>query len=115
MNLLWPYGKTAPDRQALAIDGNKTISVFDRLTVVDGTITAAATLVLSISAETPDGALLVLNLDQDATGRNITLGTGFVGNGVTGVANDKDTVLAIYNKSAGTFRVVSQYKTIDAA
>jgi hypothetical protein len=74
-----------------------------------------ATLNVSISKELPDGSILEVNMDQGATPRNLIFGTGIVGSGITGVANDKDTALLTYNKSAGKFRVVSVHKTVDAA
>jgi hypothetical protein len=113
--IMWPFGSESPSRLAPASAANVELAIRDRLTIVDYAPAAATTMTLDIDAETPDGALLVINVDQGGTGRNVTLSTGFVGDSLTGVANDKDTILAIYNKAAGTFRVVSKYKTVDAA
>lgn len=116
MAILWPFGDAAPNRVAPAYAATIEVEVFDRLTIIDmPTLTGAPTLDLDIDAETPDGALLVINVDQGATGRNVTLGTGFVGDDLVGVANDKDTIIAQYSSSDGTFRVISIYKTVNAA
>lgn len=113
--ILAPFG--APDRQAPAFADPLALTVYDRLTIIDLAVTATVTINLTVDAETPDGAMLIINVDQDATGRDVTLGTGFLAGstGITGIADDKDSILAIYDASAGTFRVVSIHKTVDAA
>ena len=93
-----------------------TEAIWNRKTVID--MPAAGqhtTLNLTIDAELEDGAELVVNMDQGATPYNLVPGTNIVGDGITGVANDKDTILLQYKKTAGTFRVVSVFKTEDAA
>lgn len=117
MALLWPFGDAnptflAPD-DAAAIE----LEIFDRLTYAKLTDPAAAvTITLDISEETPDGSLLIIDVEQAGTGRNITLSsTYFVGTGITGVADDRDVLICFYNKTLGKFIVIARTKIIDAA
>ena len=113
--ILWPEGIIT--RLALVYAAViTTVAIWNRKTVIDmPVLTGDATLNLTIDAELEDGAELIINVDQDATGRDVILGTGIEGDDLTGVANDKDTILLQYNKSAGVFRVVSIFKTVDGA
>ena len=112
--ILWPYGPA--DQPAPAFAAVISIDVFDNRTIVDmPPLTGACTVDLVISGEIRNGAEIFLNVDQDAAGRNVTLGDGFLGDNLVGVANDKDTIHAIYNEADGAFRVVSNHKTVDAA
>lgn len=113
-NVLYPFG--APDRQAPTFAATIALAIYDRMTVVDlDTDTQNATINLTIDEETPDGALLIVNVNQDGTGYDVAFGTGMVGDTLAGVADDKDSVIFQYSKSAGTFRKISQVKTVDAA
>jgi hypothetical protein len=107
--LQWPDGPL--DRQAPASAAAVELAVWNKKTVVDYSPAVATAMTAVPSAELNDGAELIINVDQDATGRSITLGAGFEGTGITGNANDKDSIICSYDKAAGVFRVLSVYKT----
>ena len=105
-----------PDQQSPQFAAVITLAVYDNLTIVEMPgLTANTTINLTIDPEIRPGARLLINVDQDATGRNVAFGTGLIGDGLTGVANDKDTIEAVYNKADGAFRVTNIHKTTDAA
>lgn len=112
----WPFGDAAPTVETPAFAANIAIEVADTLTIIDlPVLTGATQLDLSTHSELPNGALVVVNVDQDATPRNVAMGNNIEGDDLVGVANDKDSLILIYRKSAGSFRVISKYKTVDAA
>lgn len=112
--ILWPAG--APDHQTPDYAATIELAIYDNLTIVDmPTLTGAPTVNLTADAELRNGAQVIINVDQDGTGRNVTWGSSVEGDDLSGVANDKDTVVMVYNKTAGNFRIVSNHKTVDAA
>lgn len=110
--ILWPFGEADVLSPAYAasvaieIDNNMTI-------IVAPALTGAIEFDLSAHAELRPGAIVVINVDQGATGRDVTFGSEVVGAGITGVANDKDTVTLQWTGSK--FRVISNIKIVDAA
>lgn len=112
--ILWPTGEatvvTAADAAVIAVEA------FNNLTIVNvPALSQAATINVTVDPEIREGAKLIINVDQGATGRNVTMGTGIVGDDLTGVANDKDTITAVYNSADGAFRITGNHKTVDAA
>ncbi|MEQ8547629.1 MAG: hypothetical protein RIC03_06950 [Cyclobacteriaceae bacterium] len=114
-NIKYPFG--AATRLAPSFAANLHLAIWNNLTLVVVAVTAAMQIDLTIDPETEDGAELVIRVEQDATGRAVTLGDGFAANdlGITGVANDIDTITAKYNATTGLFEVVSITKVVDAA
>lgn len=110
--LMWPEGNIT--RLAPASAAVYALAIFNSKTIVDLNPTEAGTIDLTIDAECPDGAELIVNVNQDGVGRAISMGTGIEGDNLAGVANDKDTLILVYNKDAATFRVASNYKTVNA-
>ena len=112
----WPFG--AADYQ-LADDqtGTLTPSIKNSKTILKYTAPAGAlTLNLDIDSEVKAGAELTIYVFQGATGRNVTLGTGFNSQApdLTGVANDADVINLVYDGSA--FLAKSTWlKVVDAA
>jgi hypothetical protein len=108
----WPSGKVtrlAPEFAA-AID----VDIWNRKSVVDmPALTGATTLNLIPDAEIEDGAEVTVNVDQGAAGYDVAFGSNIVGDALTGAPNDKDTLVFQYSKSAGKFRLVSKFKTVD--
>ena len=112
--VLWPIGD--PDVQSPLFAPVISLNVYDNLTIVNMPgLTANTTIDLVIDPEIREGARLLINVDQDATGRDVALGNGFLGDGLIGVPNDRDTIEAVYNKEDGAFRVTNIHKTTDAA
>ncbi len=109
------YPDAVPTRQAPASSDTYALEIWNRLTLVELNPQEAGTINLTIDAECPDGAQIIVDVNQDATGRAITMGSGIEGDDLGGVANDKVTIVMVYNKTAGNFRVVSIYNTVDAA
>jgi hypothetical protein len=87
------------DVQAVAATG--TIEVNNAYTRVVISPSAAVTLSLTINEGLPVGARLFIRVENDATGRNITLDTsgGFNEDApvLTGVADDVDSIECVYN------------------
>lgn len=110
--IIWPFGPAdvlTPEYAAemnINIDNNRTIVQLPSLT-------GAPTLDLVPHAELKVGAEVFIEADQGATARNVTFGTNIEGDGITGVANDKESVHLVYN--GAKFRVISVTKIVDAA
>ncbi len=108
----WPFGKATvvtPEYAAsvaIEVENNKTVVKLPALT-------GAIELEITAHAELGVGAEVLVIADQGATGRNVTFAGEAVGDGITGVANDKDVAKLEYD--GAQFRVVGIYKTVDAA
>lgn len=97
----FPFG--LPDTQAIAGTGTKAVTVSDNLTILNlSTMTGAITLNLTFDQNYGRGARIIINVVQDTTGRDITLGTGFAASAadLTGVASDTDIIELYYNGTA---------------
>ncbi len=92
------------------------VTVENMKTILEVAPTGAATIDLAVSKSQRKGAELIIEVTQPATGRNITLGEGFATNApnLTGVANDVDVLVLVYDgevyKAVGTWQ-----KVVDAA
>lgn len=77
---------------------------------------AVTSLQLVANKDLMDGSLVIIDITQGATGRNVTLGTNCVGPALTGVANDRDTITLQYDKAADKFTATTVWQKIfDAA
>ncbi len=77
-------------------------------------LTAATTINMAAGSELAIGAEITIDVVQGGTGRNVVLGTGIVGDDLTGVANDRDVLILKY-VATDTWVCVSNYKTVNAA
>lgn len=112
----YPFGEATVINDLQDLDTLAPAAIWNNLTIIKvPALGQNATLNLTLDSELEDGALLKIDMNQGATGRNLTLGTGFVGSGITGVANDKDTIEAVYDSVEAAFRVSSNFKSVDAA
>ena len=110
--VLWPFGAADVVSPVFAV--NISVDVENTLTIVKmPVLTAATNIDLVIDSEIRVGAMLIVQADQGATGRNVAFGTNIIGDDLVGVANDKDTVTMVYDGSM--FRITSKEKTVDAA
>lgn len=91
---------------ALTINNNMTIV---KLSGLNG----AVALNLAADAELREGAIVVVEATQGATGRNVTFGGSAKAAGITGVANDRDTVTLVFDGSE--FIGIGAQKIVDAA
>ena len=94
----FPFG--APDTQAIAGTGAQAVTVSDNLTILElASLRGAVTLNLTFDQNYGNGARIIIRAIQDATGRNVTLGTGFAASAadLTGVANDTDIIELYYD------------------
>lgn len=111
-----PFGAMAAITMVHA-DFASAVAINNGVTNIDATLsTGAVTLDLAIDADLPDGAILRVKVSQGATGRNLTLGTGFATDAadLTGVANDVDTRTFIL--VGGIFQPLTLWeKIVDAA
>lgn len=112
----WPYA--AADYQlANASTGTLTPVISSSKTILKYTAPAGAlTLNLDIDDNVKAGDELTIYVDQGATGRNVTLGTGFDSEApdLTGVANDSDVINLVFDGTA--FLAKSTWlKVVDAA
>lgn len=106
----FPFG--AASVQAPAYAATLAVNIDNASTVLDlGTLTGATTVNLTIGANVPDGATLVLRAKSDGTARTVTLGTGFLGLAITGVINKAKTCLFV--KQGAVFVQVGASAQID--
>lgn len=101
----WPEGNL--DKQNFANAAAYEATIWNAKTIVELTPTEAGTLNLVIDSELEDGAELHVFIDQDAAGRDISLGTNMEGTDMAGAANAKQAFRFIYNKTTGLFRRVA--------
>ncbi|MEM9338725.1 MAG: hypothetical protein AAGA66_08365 [Bacteroidota bacterium] len=112
--ILWPEGEA--DRITPEFGEFISFLVWNALTIVDMPgLTGDTELSIVIDRECPDGATLIINIDQDATARDVAFGNGLVSDDLVGVANDKDTLTFVYNKPKGEFRLTSNQKTVSTS
>lgn len=114
----FPFG--AADVQALVgADLAADVAVTNGgLTILNiGTLSAAVTLNLDLLDDIPVGASLIVEVSQGATGRNVTLGTGFDGDApvLTGVASDVDAMEFYFDGTAFVNKTALWQKRVDAA
>ena len=114
----YPFGPadvitvTDGDLSSVAIQSNRTILEISGLT-------GAETLNLgdlSEDAEIITGSELSIVVSQGATGRNVTLGTGFHAGApdLTGVANDVDVLELFFNGTSFVPKTAAWNKIVDA-
>lgn len=109
--ILWPFG--AADVLNPADAANIEVSVSNNLTIINiPAMGGNRTLDIDADPELRPGALLMVNVDQGATARNLALGTGLLGQELTGVINDKDTLTFVWD--GAVFRQVALVKNVDA-
>jgi len=86
------------EKQTVAPAAVIEVDVERTSTVVDlGELAEAATLNLTIGADVPVGAVLVVKAKSDATARDITLGTGLTGPAISGVISKTKSMSFIYD------------------
>ena len=95
----YPFGpatKLAPDHSAA-----HSITIDNMLTFISlSGMTANATVALVPAEGLEEGAEVVIDVTQGATGRNITPSTNCVAPALTGVTNDRDTITLKWNGTA---------------
>lgn len=113
----FPFGKatleTLGDAATYSVDINNTLTVLKR---TGGLGQAVTSLQLVANKDLPDGAMVIIDIAQGATGRNVTLGSNCTAPALTGVASDRDVITLTYDAAAAKFvaRTVWQ-KIVDAA
>ena len=112
----YPFG--AADVQTVnAATGTLTPAIANSKTLLVYTAPAGAlTLNLALNENLQAGDELVIDVTQTATGRNVTLGTGFdaAAPDLTGVASDRDVITCVFDGTA--FRARGNWeKIVDAA
>lgn len=81
----WPFGR--PDRQSPVYAATIAATITNGMTIIDPAIlTGNATLNLTINSDLRDGAILQLKVKATSNSQNVTLGTGFLGAAIVGVA-----------------------------
>lgn len=118
--IAYPFGKATVE--TLGDSATYNVTIADRLTKlkrVGGLSQAVTGLSLTASKDLPDGAEVIVDITQGATGRNVTFGSAgntIVAPVLTGVANDSDKITLRFDKAAGTFRAQTVWQKIyDAA
>lgn len=114
--ILWPDGKA----DALTIDAPEAagheVSIENTMNFITVTgLTAATTLNFVVAPEINAGAIVKLKVVQGGTGRNVTMGTGVKSPNLTGVANDVDQILMIYDGVELVAMGDAWYKSTNAA
>lgn len=106
-----PFGPVTSLAPAHAATHNITIE--NQRTHIKLSPTAAITINLAVTPDVEVGAEVLIDVVQDATGRNATMGTLIKALGLTGVANDRDTLRLEWN---GTEFIGGAWsKIVDAA
>lgn len=91
----FPFGKIT--KLAPAYAANQAITIENMLTYIKLTALTGATDVDLIAAEgLEEGAEVIIDVIQGATGRNVTTTTGIISPDLTGVANDRDRIKLTY-------------------
>src|SRR5688500_370010 len=118
--IAYPFGKATVETLGDAATYN--VAIADRLTRLKrtgGLGQAVSGLSLTASKDLPDGAEVIVDIAQGATGRNVTFGsagTTIVAPVLTGVASDRDEITLVYDKAANTFTAKTVWqKIVDAA
>ena len=110
--LLWPFG--AADKLTPADAATIEITPKNRMTVVEmPALSQNTTVDVALEGDEKVGDILIISADQGGTGYNIILGNNLVGQNLTGVSNDKDTLTFVFDGTA--FRQISNVKNEDAA
>jgi hypothetical protein len=94
--VIWPFGKaeTQTPAYAAAID----VEVNNSYTVITpATLTGDATLNLTINEQMPVGSRILLVIAATTDGFDLTLGTGFTGPAIVGVAGKTKTQELVYD------------------
>jgi hypothetical protein len=117
--IAYPFGKATVETLGDAATYNVTIA--DRLTVLKrtGGLSQAVTgLSLTASKDLPDGAEVVVDIAQGATGRNVAFGSAgstIVAPALVGDASDRDTITLRWDKAAKVFTAKTAWQKILAA
>ena len=99
MAVKYPFGEAAV--LALTATGAQALTIDNALTLVDGVTTQATgarTLNLTVDADLPVGALMLVQSKTNAT-ETTAFGTGMTGVTTTGVAGKTINVLFVYDGS----------------
>ena len=116
-NVKFPFGDA---KQVTITDAaTSTITIEDSLTLVSaGTISQAITaLSLTAGADLNIGSLVMFDVQQGGTGRNITFGSAgdtIIGAVLTGVANDRDVIELVWNGTDFAAKTIAWAKIVDA-
>lgn len=94
---VFPFG--AASQVTLASAATLEASVNNTVTIVNVSLATAATLNLTVDADTKVGSLLIVKVGSDGTARNLTPGTGMTGTAVAGVINKTKTAAYIFDGS----------------
>lgn len=86
----YPFGPAT--ELAPAHVANHQITIENTLTIIKLAPTAAIEVDLIPAAGLDIGAEVILDVQQDATGRNVTLDAAIVAPDLVGVANDRDKI-----------------------
>lgn len=114
----FPFG--AADVQNVTDAATSTISIVDTFTIVNnGNGLSQAVTALSIDAvgDVQIGAKIMFDLLQGATGRNVTFGSAgdtIVAPVLTGVANDRDVLVLVWNGTDWAAETAAWNKIVDA-
>jgi hypothetical protein len=90
------YGRTA-SQQILADSATLEAKVEDTVNYLDVSLTQNATLSLHNDSKPAPGDEIVLKVASDSTGRDVSMGSGFKGPTLSGVANKTKTVRFMYD------------------
>ena len=114
-DIKFPFG--AADVQAISGTGAQAVTIKDNLTFLNcASMTGAITLNLTFGDQLNIGSRVIIKATQDATGRNVVLGTGFATSAadLTGVANDVD-IIEVYYDGTEMVNLSGWNKIVDAA
>lgn len=117
-NVKFPFG----DAKAVTITdaATSTITIEDAYTYVTADTISQAITALSLTAgdDLNIGSRVTFDVQQGATGRNITFGSAgdtIVAPVLTGVANDRDTLDVVWNGTDFAASTAAWNKIVDAA
>jgi len=99
--VLWPFGKA--DVLAPAYAAAIAVTIENRMTIINLTLTNPATLNLTIDGEIEDGALLQLNVTAQDVADDLSLGTAIDGPNIVCAVAGK-TKSQSFKLSNGVFR-----------
>jgi len=114
-DIKFPFGNA--DVQIVAVSATPSVTITDTLTILRQSPTAAVTA-FDITAEAglTVGSMVKVDIIQDATGRNVTFGSGgdtIIAPVLTGVASDRDSIWITWDGTEWTGGVWEKY--FDAA
>lgn len=118
MPVRYPFG--AADAKSVEDAATSTIDIVDLFTIVDnanGLSQAVTALSIDNDQGLPAGATIMFDLLQGATGRNVTFGGAgntIVAPVLTGVANDRDVLVLVWNGTDWAAQTATWNKIVDA-